>query len=234
MTTIAPATAPATTRTHDARRFWMTLLAVVAPLPMLSKGIFYLITPVDGDADVATTVDALQSRLGLNTALVWLDVVFCALIVPSLAAACWLARRDAPRLSTAAGLVAVGGALVGQILTGGPLTPYEATLRHGLDAQAMQDLTDAVEGDPVMGVGSLCFIVAIVIGLTLVGAALWRSRRVPRIAAAAVILGGATHPFLPGHAAQGVGLLVAAAGFAFVSAALLRLPKDGFDLPPTA
>ena len=232
MTTTAPATAPATTTTHDARRFWMTLLAVVGPLPWLSKGLYYLLIPVDGDADVASTVQALQSRAGLNTALVWLDVVFCILVVPSLGAACWLARRGAPRLATASGLVAVGGALVGQILTGGPLTPFEASLRHGLDVQAMQDLTDAVEGDPVMGIGSLAFIVAIVIGLSLLGAALWRSHQVSRLAAAAVIVGGATHPFLPGHAAQGIGLLLAAAGFAFVSVALLRLPTDSFDLAP--
>ena len=60
-----------------------------------------------------------------------------------------------------------------------------------------------------------------------------RSRQIPRLAAVAVIVGGATHPFLPGHVAQGIGLLVAAAGFTFVSAALLRLPRDAFDLPPT-
>jgi hypothetical protein len=232
MTTIAPATAPTTTRTHDARRFWMTLLAVVAPLPMLSKGIYYLIVPVDGDASFDATVRALQSRPHLNTALVWLDVVFCTLLVPSLVAGCWLARRAAPRLTAAAGLVAVGGALAGQILLGGPMTPFEATLRHGVDPQAMKELMDASETDPVFVVGIVCFLGAIVIGLSLLGAALWRSGEVPRVAALAVIVGGATHPFLPGHLVQGVGLLAVAAGFVFVSVGLLRLPKDAFDLPP--
>jgi hypothetical protein len=233
MTTIAPATAPATHRTHDARRFWQLLLAVVAPLPMLSKGISYLIIPVDGDASVQSTVDALRSRPGLAETLVWLDVVFCVLLVPSLIGACWLARRGAPRLTAAAGLVAVGGTLVGIAVLGGPLTPFQMVLRHDLDTSSMTAFSDAAEADAVIGVGSLCFIVGIVIGLTLLGAALWRSRQVPRLAAAAVIVGGATHPFLPGHVAQGIGLFVAAAGFAFVSAALVRLPKDAFDLPPT-
>jgi hypothetical protein len=232
MTTIAPATAPTTPRIHDTRAFWRVLLAVVAPLPMLAKGISYLIIPVNGDASVETTVDALRSRPGLAETLVWLDVVFCVLLVPALVAACWLARRGAPRLTTAAGLVAAGGTLVGVALLGGPLPAYQMALRHDLSVSAMSDLSDAQEADAVIAIGGLCFIVGIVIGLTLLGAALWRSRQVSPVAAIAVILGGSTHPFLPGHVAQGIGLLVAAAGFACVSVALLRMPKDDFDLPP--
>jgi len=38
--------------------------------------------------------------------------------------------------------------------------------------------------------------------------------------------------FLPGHVAQGVGLLVAAVGYAGASLALLRLGNDDFDLAP--
>ena len=34
----------------DLRRLWRTLLAVVAPLPMLSMGLWYVLSPVDGDA----------------------------------------------------------------------------------------------------------------------------------------------------------------------------------------
>jgi hypothetical protein len=46
------------------------------------------------------------------------------------------------------------------------------------------------------------------------------------------MLGGATHPFIPWSAGQGIGLLVAAGGLVAVSAALLRMPDDEFDLPP--
>ncbi len=97
----------------------------------------------------------------------------------------------------------------------------------------MSAYSDALEKDAVFGLGSICFIVAIVIGISLIGAALWRSGQIPWVGAIAIIVGGSTHPFLPGHVAQGIGLLVGAAGFACVSVALLRLPKDAFDLPPT-
>jgi hypothetical protein len=47
-----------------------------------------------------------------------------------------------------------------------------------------------------------------------------------------VIIGGATHPFLPGHVAPGIGLRLAAAGYAGASMALLRMSNDGFDVAP--
>jgi hypothetical protein len=52
--------------------------------------------------------------------------------------------------------------------------------------------------------------------------------------AIALIVGGVTHPFLPNHVIAGIGLLVAAAGFAGATVALLRMRNDEFDLPPIA
>ena len=49
----------------------------------------------------------------------------------------------------------------------------------------------------------------------------------------ALLLGGPTHPFVPGgHVAVGIGLLVAAVGYAGASLALIRTSNDDFDLPP--
>lgn len=46
------------TRLRDVRGFWRVLLAVLAPLPMLATGIYYLIVPFEGDARFADTVAA--------------------------------------------------------------------------------------------------------------------------------------------------------------------------------
>jgi len=54
----------------------------------------------------------------------------------------------------------------------------------------------------------------------------------PRWMAIALIIGGATHPFLPNHVVAGIGLLVASIGFAGATRALLRMSNDEFDLPP--
>jgi hypothetical protein len=49
-----------------------------------------------------------------------------------------------------------------------------------------------------------------------------------------VAVGGFTHPFLSfNHYVVAVGLVVLAAGYAGVGAALLRMANDEFDLAPT-
>ena len=217
---------------HDTRGFWRRLLAVVAPLPMLAKGVFYLLIPVGGDADFETTRAAFSAHRDLMGVLLYLDAAFVTLLVPATAAVVWVARRGAPRLTTWAAAISLGGFLAGIALLGGVLTPELMTVRHGLDPATMKSFAAALEGEPLFGVASLLFIAAVVIGLGLLGAALWRSRAVSPWFGILLMVGGITHPFIPTHVGQGIGLLVAAAGFAGASVALLRTPNDAFDLPP--
>jgi hypothetical protein len=219
---------------HDARGFWRILLAVVAPLPMLAKGIYYLLIPVDGGAEFDTTLAAFRDHPGLASGLMYLDAVFVTLLLPATVAVVVVARRGAPRLTTWAAAITLTGFLTGFTLLGGVTTPALLTVRHGLDPSAMKQMSAALESEPLLGVASLLFIVGVVIGLGLLGAALWRSRAVPAVFGILLMLGGSTHPFIPGHVGQGIGLLVAAAGFAGAGLALLRTPNDAFDLPPLA
>ena len=41
---------------RDRRGFWRILLAVIAPLPFLAKGAYYLLTPVAGDVTFKESV----------------------------------------------------------------------------------------------------------------------------------------------------------------------------------
>lgn len=111
---------------------------------------------------------------------------------------------------------------------------YVAAQKH-LDPATVSKLVDGLEANPTAALGGLLFIVGLVFGSVVLGIALWRSRVVSIWVAVAVAVGGFTHPFLFfNHVVAAVGLLVMALGFAGVSAALLRMRDDDFDLPPLA
>ena len=229
---VTTGTPAATAVAPDVRRFWRVLLAVIAPLPMLFMGVQNLLSPVDGGESFAATVAAYRADPGLAAVLQWLQVPFLVLLTPAAFAVAWVARRGAPRLATAGALVALTGFLAGFGVLGGTPHPAYLTARDGLDVAAVGELVAADGEHPVVLLGGLLFILGITVGLLLLGIALWRSRVAPAWAGAALAVGGFTHPFLPGHVAAGIGLLVAAVGFAGASVALLRMRDDAFDLPP--
>ena len=47
---------PGAARPRDVRTFWRVLLAVLAPLPMVGLGVYYLLSPIDGGASLESTV----------------------------------------------------------------------------------------------------------------------------------------------------------------------------------
>jgi hypothetical protein len=217
---------------HDRRGFWRILLAVIAPLPMLSKSAFDFLSPAAGDVTFKETVAAFEEHRGVLETMKWLDAVFVITLIPATIAAAWVARRGAPRLTTAAAVIALSGFFAGIALLGGVETPALVTVQHDLDIGTMAALDHAMTSEPLLGVASLLFIVGVVFGLGLLGGALKRSRAVPGWAGIAIMVGGVTHPFIPTSTGAGIGLLVAASGFVAVSVALLRMPNDEFDLPP--
>lgn len=217
---------------RDRRSFWRLLLAVVTTMPMLAKGLFYILSPVEGDATFKQSVTAFEAHRDLLEPMKLLDAVFVVTLIPATIGVAWVARRGAPRLTTAGAFIALTGFFTGIALLGGVETPALVTVQKDLDPTTMSKLSDAMETDPLLGVASLLFIVGVVFGLGLLGGALKRSRAVPTWAAFAVMLGGATHPFIPSSVGQGIGLLVAATGFIAVGVSLLRMSDEEFDLPP--
>ena len=219
---------------RDLRRFWRVLLAVIAPLPWLGVAVYYGFLPQVSTLNTAEEMRVFTTNHAYMT-LQWFDTVFVLLVVPATLAAAWVARRGAPRLATAAALMMATGFLggIGRNVNGDQLA-YVATQKH-LDPTTMKTLTDALEANPTAGLGSLLFIVGLVFGSIVLGIGLWRSRAVPSWVAAAVAVGGSTHPFLSfNHVVVAAGLVVMTIGFVGVSAALLRMRNDDLDLPPIA
>ncbi|MDQ7911302.1 hypothetical protein RB614_43110 [Phytohabitans sp. ZYX-F-186] len=226
------ANAPPREHPHDVRAFWRVLLAVIAPLPMIGMGLNYILSPVDGGTSFARTAEAYADHLDRVEVTQYLGIPFLVLLIPATFAVVWVSRRGAPRLTTAGALLALTGQLAGFPLNqGGDLLAYTA-VKNGLDVAATAKLQDALEAQPAAALGGLLFIVGIVFGSLLLGLALWRSKAAPAWMGIALAVGGFTHPFMPGHVASGIGLLVTAAGYAGATVALLRMRDDDFDLPP--
>jgi hypothetical protein len=226
------AAAPPRKPLPDVRGFWRVLLAVIAPLPMIGMGLYYILSPVDGGTSFEETAAAYADHLGRAEAIQYLGVPFLVLLIPATFAVAWVSRRGAPRLAAAGALLALTGQLAGFPLNqGGDLLAY-ISVKKGFDVATMARLQDALESQPAAALGSLLFIVGIVFGLLLLGLALWRSKAAPAWMGIALAVGGFTHPFMPGHVASGIGLFVAAVGFAGATVALLRMRNDDFDLPP--
>ena len=223
-------TATAPTSVHDARDFWRVLFAVILPLPWLAKGVQYFVQrPYD---DTAAQI-SYWTHDRAYAWLQWFDTAFVILVVPSVIALAWVARRGAPRLATA-GLILLGGGFLAALSRNinGDLVAWVAA-QHHYDPALINKFSDDLEAQPQVGLGLLAFIVGIVFGSIVLGIALWWSHAVPTWVAAAVGLGGCTHPFLHfEHHVVGIGLWVLAAGCAGVSLKLLAMPNDEFDLPP--
>ncbi|WP_214107931.1 hypothetical protein [Acrocarpospora catenulata] len=217
---------------RDVRGFWRVLLAVVAPLPMIGMGVHYILSPIDGGSSFEATAAAYVADEQLADLVRWFGVPFLVGLIPATFAVAWVARRGAPRLATVGAFLALLGDLAGFPLIEGGDNLALVTVRGGFDVATMAKVQATMDDDILGQVAGLLFIVGIVFGLLLLGLALWRSGAAPAWAGIALAVGGFTHPFMPGHVASGIGLLVAAAGFGGATLALLRMRNDDFDLPP--
>lgn len=232
MTTTATYPTTGSTRVRrDPRTFWRVTLAILLPLPLLCLGLTYLLFPGPSRAAFADEVAAVTDHPVRMALLGWLEVPFFLGMVPACLAVAWICRRGAPGLATVAGaLTAVGFGAGFALLPHGDLA---GALQAGVDPAVLERVDDAAWAAPRAELGIGLFLLGgVMIGLAVLGAALWRSRVVPFWFALALIIAGPTHPFAPNTTFSGLGLILGAVGFAGVSWALLRSRNDDLDLPP--
>jgi hypothetical protein len=235
-TTETAVTTPAeTTRSiRDLRRFWRITLAILLPLPLLSLGITYLLAPLHEDGSFAAAVADAQAGRGLFELRSWIELPFLVGMVPACLAAAWVARRGAPVLATIAGVLTAlgfGAGFSGQFP--GDRIMATAIVELGLDRGTVERLNAYMWDQPLAGLAIGLFLLGgVMIGLAVLGVALWRSRTAPWWAGLALIIAGPTHPFMPNTLVSGLGLILGAVGFAGVSWHLLRSRNDDLDLPP--
>ena len=113
---------------RDVRGFWRVLLAIIAPLPMLAEGIYYLFVPIGGDVTFQDTVTAFAAHKQLIDVITWFGAVFVVGLIPATFAVAWAARRGAPRLATWGAAIALLGFMTGLPLLGGPINVSYITM----------------------------------------------------------------------------------------------------------
>jgi len=162
------------------------------------------------------------------------ELPFLVGMVPACLAAAWVARRGAPVLATIAAVLTAlgfGAGFSGNFPGDRPMAM--AIVELGLDRGTVEQLNSYMWQQPLANLAIGLFLLGgVMIGLALLGIALWRSRVVPIWFALALIIAGPTHPFTPNTTISGLGLILGAVGFAGVSWHLLKTADDDLDLPP--
>lgn len=230
-TTLAP---PQATVRSDTRTLRRVAAAVLLPLGPLSVAILRGILPyftTDSSQDVLDGVAAAPGRMD---AVVWLGLLAALTLVPSALAAARLAQRRMPRLTLAAVALLVPGYLALPIVNNDILVRAAAELDRPVGVQ----IVDAAGGHGAVLVAGVLFIVGHVVGMVLLGAALWRAHAVPAWAGLALVVSQPLHfvfaVIAPNAVLDACAWGLTALGLAVAAVRVLRTADDDWDLGPTA
>jgi hypothetical protein len=230
-------TAPAPVTTgRDTRTFRRVAVAALLPLGPLSVAALRGVLPNFSAADSAQTIGQTAAHLGRQDAVLWLEVLALLTIIPSMLAAARLAQRRAPVLS----LLAIGFLVPSFALL--PFFAGDQTVRvladGTLDQGTAATLLDHYNVLGPIGVGGVGFVAGHIVGMVLLGAALWRARVVPVWAAIAVLISQPMH--LVSFVILGNQVLDVASwglttlGLAVVALRVLRTRNDDWDVAPVS
>ena len=229
------APAPATTA-RDTRTLRRVGAAVLLPLGPLAVAALRAVLPNFSAADSAATISQTAAHLGRQDAVLWFEVVALLTLIPSVLAAGRLAQRRAPVLS----LLAVG--LLVPAFAALPFFAGDTTVRVLADGTAdprtAATLLDHLNALGAVGVTGIVFIAGHVVGMVLLGAALWRARAVPVWAGIAVLVSQPLHfvafVIVGNQALDACAWGLTALGLAVAAVRVLRTPNDAWDVAPVS
>ncbi len=223
-TTAAPATRAARAERRGLDRRALAILMPIGPLAIaIVRGILPYYT-ADSNTVMAAKVAAHQ---GAETAVIWLTFVAMLTLVPGVIAVGMLARRHAPRLGTTGLVLATAGFLcLFWSTVAGADNVALAAAHLGTRPTATGALITSMGNIVPIGLASDIFVAGHVLGLILLGIALWRGRVVPAWAglllAASQILHVVFAIIVPVHALDGLAWGLTTVGFAAAAVAFTR------------
>lgn len=225
-----PAIAPRDTRT--ARR---VAAAVLLPLGPLAVAVLRGILPYFHAGDTRETITQTAAHLGRQDAVLWLSVVALVALIPGTLAAGRLAQRRAPVL-TLLGVGLLVPAFAALFFFAGDPT-IRALAGGAVDTDAAVRVLDAQNALAPLGVAGFLFVAGHIVGMILLGAALWRAHAVPAWAGVAIIVSQPLHlacVLLGNQPLDAAAWGLTALGFTVAAVRVLRTPNDAWDLAPTA
>jgi hypothetical protein len=236
MSILTPTQAAAPVRTRrDARRARRLTAAILLPVAPLSVAVLRLIWPAFSADDTAASLDAVAAHRTAQQAVVWLGLLMTLTMIPAVLAAARLARRRRPVLAMVAAGVNLVAYLGGTVLVASDLLTLVAA-RSGYDRATIVPYLDAVNGHASVSLGMGLFVLGHIVGMILLGAALWRI--IPTWASIALIISQPLHlvsfVVLQIQPLDAFAWGLTALGFAACAVAVARTPDDEWDLAPAS
>jgi hypothetical protein len=212
-------------------------LGILMPIGPLAIAVLRGILPyrtVDTPAVAAAKIAAHQ---GTESLVLWLIFVAMLTLIPSVIAVGLTARRAAPRLGTA-GLVLSFAAFMGLFWAISSDTVGLAAARAGMSPAATGRLVTILGNIHPVGLATGIFVFGHIIGIALLGIALWRGRVIPAWAGLMLAASQFLHlifaVFIPNHALDGAAWGLTAIGFAATAVPLVREPGKSQTTAPKA
>jgi hypothetical protein len=204
-------------------------LAVLMPVGPLAIGVVRAILPYDTDDSNTVMATKVAAHQGTESVVIWFTLLALFTLIPGVIALGMLARRHAPRLGTAGLVISfLGFASLFWSNVAGSDNVALAAARIGTAPGSTGRLLDSLGNITPVGLASDLFVIGHCVGLILLGIALWRGRAVPAWAALAVGISMVIHfvfaVVVPVHLLDGLGWVIAAAGFGAAALALVRDP----------
>jgi hypothetical protein len=210
--------APPAVRVRDLRAFWRCSLAVLVAIPMAALAIEMAVVPLPVRGTVAEGIAGVAAHPGRAQAALWLALVFGMTVLPATMAAAWTARRRAPRLTLAAGVLLL--LALTAVLPDSDLAEVVAADK-GLNPSQVAAIDAAVWAHPAVGINTVLFLVGQAVGLLLLGIALWRARVVPAWAGILLAVSGPAHLLAPGgNTGSAIAWTMTAIGYVLTTVAM--------------
>jgi hypothetical protein len=203
------------------------LLAILIPIGPLAIALVRGLLPYYTTASNTKLASAVAAHQGAEGVVIWLTFIAALTLIPGVIAVGLLARRHAPRMGTT-GLVLAFAAFMSLFWStvAGSDNVALAAARIGRPAASTGKLITSMGNIPALGLAGNLFVAGHILGLGLLGLALWRGRAVP--AWAGITLAGSQLLHLvfavivPNHLLDGCAWGLTAVGFAMAAVALVK------------